>query len=113
MMVTYYQGYTLLEVLIALVVVTLSVAATVTVLQQSIYQQTILTEKHEALWVAEEVFNRYQLALLASEKGELSLFNKRWLWSLSVDPNHKITVNVKQHDNLLASLKTQGEMKLS
>ena len=112
-LVKYNGGYTLMEVLIALCVVSLGVIATATVLQQSIYQQKILTDKHQALWVAEEVLNRQKLALMSAQSGDVAMFNRRWHWVVDAGDNNNITVKVKKGNEWLASLKSTNVIKSS
>lgn len=80
------SGLTLLEVLIALAIVSIALTAIIKASSQAIQGTEYLENKTEAQWVAELVLNeaRLNLLMLPSSPDKISnttvMLNKKWYW---------------------------------
>lgn len=98
------DGFTLLEVLIAMVILAIAFATAYLSLGSSARSLLRLQDKTAAQWVAMNVVARVQTELLAlpnnaSTSGNDVMFNLTWKWTLSVFPTEapnifRITVDV-------------------
>jgi len=85
-------GFTLLEVLIALVILALAFTASFLALSSSARHLLSLQDKTAAQWVGLNVISRAQLGIMQVPQGSGSttgtdkMFNKDWSWQLSVSP---------------------------
>ena len=83
-----FSGFTLIEVLAALVIVALGMLGAITAVNQSTRNGTYLREKTLAHWVAMNVITERRLQTsppdVAETKGEVEFANARWRWSLRV-----------------------------
>ena len=82
------QGFTLVEVLVALLVVAVGLGAVFLSLNQHIYNATYLREKTIASWVAENRLANVRLAGSVPEvdetSGEEEMGETRWRWTQKV-----------------------------
>lgn len=76
------KGFTLVEVLIALLIVSIAFSAILFSVNQNVRTELRLEEKIAATWVAEDVISRAQLGLLKANNGVQSSLNKEWGWQL-------------------------------
>jgi general secretion pathway protein I len=81
-------GFTLIEVLAALVIVALGMLGAITAVNQSARNGTYLREKTLAHWVAMNVITERRLQSsppdVAETNGEVEFANARWRWTLQV-----------------------------
>ncbi|MCW8828445.1 MAG: type II secretion system minor pseudopilin GspI [Gammaproteobacteria bacterium] len=77
-------GFTLLEVLVALAVVAVALAALLKGVSSSALNEAYLRDKNFAHWVAMNVVAERQLGLqqeaLLSDRGEVEMGGQRWQW---------------------------------
>lgn len=103
-------GFTLLEVLIALVILAIGFTAASLTLNASINNIGKLQDKTAAQWVGLNVIAKAQTGMLSLPKnsspitGSDSMFDTTWFWDLTAQPNEdktilRITVNVKKEMN--------------
>ncbi|MBX9586046.1 MAG: type II secretion system minor pseudopilin GspI [Gammaproteobacteria bacterium] len=76
------RGFTLVEVLIALLIVSIAFSAILFSVNQNVRTQIRLEEKIAAMWVTEDVISRAQLGLLKANNGVQASLNKEWGWQL-------------------------------
>jgi general secretion pathway protein I len=105
------NGFTLIEVLIALVILSIALTAIVRAASQNIKDSLYLQKKTIALWVANDVINQTRAGLLKlpaapdSRKQDTSMLGETWSWRawLGQTPNkriQKIEVDVYQKTRL-------------
>jgi general secretion pathway protein I len=86
--VSRFSGFTLIEVLAALVIVALGMLGAITAVNQSARNGTYLREKTLAHWVAMNVITERRLQAsppdVAESNGEVEFANARWRWTLRV-----------------------------
>lgn len=95
---SYQAGLTLIEVLIALAIISISLTAIIKATSHSIRSTTYLEEKTEALWVGQQVLNEVRVGILKlSEDTErkqqvTQMLNRDWYWSVyqEATPNRRI-----------------------
>lgn len=99
------KGFTLIEVIIALAVIAISMAAVINGVGKNVSNASYLREKTLAHWVASNKVAEIQLsniALDADEKsGEATLANLRWEWNVDIDDTDiqdikRVTVSVQR-----------------
>ncbi|MCE3283878.1 MAG: hypothetical protein K0R70_134 [Steroidobacteraceae bacterium] len=82
------RGFTLIEVLAALVIVALGMLGAITAVNQATRNGTYLREKTLAHWVAMNLLTERRLQAsapdVAETKGEVDFANERWRWTLRV-----------------------------
>ena len=82
------QGFTLVEVLVALLVVAVGLGAVFLSLNQHIYNATYLREKTIASWVAENRLTTVRLAAnlpgVDETTGDAEMAEMRWRWTQKV-----------------------------
>lgn len=83
------SGFTLVEVLIALLIVSIAFSAILFSVNQNVRTELRLEEKIAAMWVAEDIISRAQLGLLKAKNGVQTSLNKEWSWLI----NTKATQN--------------------
>lgn len=99
-------GFTLLEVLVALAILSIALTAILKSTSQNIHDTTYLQQKTIATWVGTSVISQIQAGLLSklSESEELSdetiMLGQTWLWKVNVSragesPIQKIEVTVR------------------
>lgn len=110
------SGFTLLEVLVALVIVALGLMAAFGQVNQSLTTATILRDKTFAHWVALDQITRLrlmeQLPPLGDSSDELEMARTRWLYKIKIskadsDALRVVDVSVALSDrpeNILSSL---------
>jgi general secretion pathway protein I len=102
-------GLTLIEVLIALAIISIALTAVIKAVSENIRGTNYLQNKTMALWVGEEVMNEVRLGLLklpgTSEQTthHTLMLNRNWYWQAGQEetPNksiRKIVVNVFGRD---------------
>lgn len=77
-----YSGFTLVEVLIALLIVSIAFSAILFSVSQNVRTALRLEERVAATWVAEDVITRAQLGLLKAGNGIENSLNKGWAWQI-------------------------------
>lgn len=114
------RGFTLIEVMVALVVVALALPALLTLVMNQLDGTALIREKTKAFWVAENQLTRLQLqdkwiegfTPPQSSNGELDLAGEAWYWRIDMEdsgtPNlPRVVVSVaraSERDNVVASL---------
>lgn len=111
------NGFTLLEVLIALVILALSLTAIISALIQHGNTLEHLRNKTTAHWVAMNVINRYEIqhnyhpTATSATSGQETALNKTWRWSLvtntTADPSVlelQVTVSSVENNKVFATL---------
>jgi general secretion pathway protein I len=78
------NGFTLIEMLIALVIVSISFSAVIFAINESARTLLRLQERIAANWVAEEVLTRAQLGLLKANTGSQNILGHDWRWDLQI-----------------------------
>jgi general secretion pathway protein I len=82
------RGFTLVEVLVALMVVAVGLGAVFLSLNQNIYNATYLRDKTIASWVAENRLSELRLAdkppAVDDTTGDSQMADIRWLWNQKV-----------------------------
>lgn len=108
-------GFTLIEVLIALAILSIALTAVIKSTAQSIKNTLYLQNKSIAIWLAEDILNQVQLGLIkpTSEKstGQSNALSQKWRWNVELsatENNHikKIRVTVRE----LASSQNLAEL---
>lgn len=80
------QGFTLIEVLIALVILALSFTAIIISFSENARNVLYLENKTLASWVASDVLSKTQVGFLKpnTQKGNEKMLDKMWYWQLSI-----------------------------
>jgi general secretion pathway protein I len=79
-------GLTLIEVLIALAIISIALTAAIKAASQNIRGTTYLQDKTIALWTGQEVMNEVRLGILKlpedsdGESGSLNMLGRDWFW---------------------------------
>lgn len=113
------NGFTLIEVLIALVILAIALTAVVKSILDNTQAASYLQNKTMAHWVGMEVISEAQLGLLPlpdegdSSSGSITLFNQHWPWfaKFKATPDtgvKELDVTVKMHDNNQVLAKLTG-----
>lgn len=108
------RGFTLLEVMIALLVITLGMGAVINTTTESSWKSSILKEKTIAGWVAQNQLALYRAKRTwtnaKTQSGDVEMANTEWSWELKVsatdDPSLRrldIEVTLKDEDAIKAS----------
>ena len=108
-------GFTLLEVMIALLVITLGIGAVINTTSESGWKSSQLKQKTIASWVAQNQIAEYRARRTwnnaSSKSGQVEMANTVWIWQMKVsatdDPSlRRIDVDVllKGEDGIKASL---------
>ena len=82
-------GFTLIETLIALVILSISFSAMIFSVNENARTLRKLQETVVAGWVSEDVITRAQLGLLKANAGTQRMLNLNWRWEL----NAKVSSN--------------------
>lgn len=90
------QGFTLVEMLIALLIVSISFSAIIISVNENVRTLMRLQEKVAASWVAEDVITRAQLGLLKANSGSQRLLNKEWRWRVITKSTENLYVQELQ-----------------
>jgi general secretion pathway protein I len=108
------RGFTLLEVMIALLVITLGMGAVINTTTESSWKSSILKQKTIAGWVAQNQMALYRAKQTwtntKTRSGDVEMANVEWSWELKVtttdDPSLRrldIDVSLKGEDAIAAS----------
>ncbi|MCD6039369.1 MAG: hypothetical protein K0S27_769 [Gammaproteobacteria bacterium] len=106
------NGFTLVEVLIALVILSIALTAIIKSTAQNIKDTLYLQKKTVALWIGTQIINEIQVGLRKvpdspdSLKKESTVLNENWLWEASRKPTpnphiQEIDVSVYQKTPLI------------
>lgn len=104
------QGLTLIEVLIALVIISIAMTAVIKTATQNIQSTRYLQEKTIALWVGQQVMNEARADLLhlgkssGNQRLTTEIFGRDWFWQLDEEETpikeiKKISVKVFQTES--------------
>ena len=93
------KGFTLIEVLIALVILAVALMAIVKATDTNIHNLDYLRDKMTAQWVADNVLANMQAGLLATpretqQQGEIQMLNRTWYWQ--VTPEQQTNTAIKR-----------------
>jgi general secretion pathway protein I len=108
-------GFTLLEVMIALLVIVLGIGAVINTTSESGWKSTQLKQKTIASWVAQNQIAEYRAMRTwsndSNKSGQVEMANAQWIWQMKIsrtdDPAlRRIDVDVllKGEDGVKASL---------
>ena len=109
------RGFTLLEVMIALLVITLGIGAVINTTSESGWKSAQLKQKTIASWVAQNQIAEYRAKRTwnnaSTKSGQVEMANAQWIWQMKIsetdDPSlRRIDVDVllKGEDGVKASL---------
>ncbi|HFD91714.1 MAG TPA: type II secretion system protein GspI [Gammaproteobacteria bacterium] len=110
------QGFTLLEVLIALAIVAVALGAIISEVGRHVYNTAQLRDRTVAHWVAMNIIAEQQInnkwPSVSTKKGETTMGGQEWFWTLTVsetadDRVRRLDVTVdtrKDSDTPLSSL---------
>lgn len=86
------SGFTLIEMLIALVILSISFSAIILSVNQNVRTLLKLQDTVAAGYVAEEIISRTQLGLLRANSGTQRMLNRNWRWELhgKATPNAQV-----------------------
>lgn len=112
-------GFTLLEVMIALLILAISLTAVYTALTQSIRNVSHLENKMFAQWVGMNILTQFQVGInkpsrdLQSTSGDMALFNRQWHWQADFTPLLKgqvveVIVTIYKEDHVTALVHVEG-----
>ena len=102
------QGFTLIEVLIALAIIGIAMTAVIKAASQHIYATSYLQKKTIALWVGQDIMNQTRAHLLnignttGNQKLTTNMLGEDWDWKREVEdsPNPRIKkVAVKVYES--------------
>ena len=113
--ITRRRGFTLLEVMIALLVITLGMGAVINTTSESGWKSALLKQKTIATWVAQNQIIRYRANRIwgsaNSQSGKVEMANVDWVWKMKIsktdDPSLRrldVEVFIDGEDSLKASL---------
>ncbi len=116
------NGFTLVEVLVALVILTVAFSALVVSIGENARNIGFMEKKTAASWVASNVFARAQLGLLnlnqqtKQSSGEEAMLGEAYQWSLSITSTentfvNELNVEVKSSGKVGALLNQVGFMR--
>jgi len=111
----YEKGFTLIEVIIALAVISISMAAVINGVGKNVTNADYLRERTLAHWVASNKIVEIQLSDSVldtrEKKGESELAGRNWEWSVNISNTDigvikRVTVEVRREDEeqVLASV---------
>lgn len=99
-------GFTLIEVLIALVILSVALTAVIKAVSQNLRDTAYLEQKNIADWVGTNIINEVQLGLRTLSSGEVTakaeMLDQEWIWTarVSTTPNtHIKKIEVKVYKN--------------
>lgn len=88
------RGFTLIEIMVALVILALSLTAAVSAINHAVSGISELQEKTIASWVAEDVLTSVRLGLIAmpdigqTQQGSTDMLAGHWQWRIQSVDNH-------------------------
>lgn len=108
------KGFTLIEVLIALMIIAIALVASARATYSSIYTTQHVREEVAAHWVAMNVISEIQVGLLNQSAfnhtlyGKTKMLHQTWNWTATMTENslqlEKIVVNVQLQHRFIASV---------
>ena len=109
------RGFTLLEVMIALLVITLGMAAVINTTSESGWKSAQLRQKTIATWVAQNQVTRYRANRTWNnanrQSGTVEMANVEWVWEMKIsatdDPSLRrldVDVSIEGEDAVKARL---------
>jgi len=109
------RGFTLLEVMIALLVITLGMGAVINTTSESGWKSAQLRQKTIATWVAQNQVTRYRANRTWNkanrQSGKVEMANVDWVWEMKIsatdDPSLRrldVDVFIEGEDSLKASI---------
>ena len=110
------DGFTLIEVLIALLIIAIALAASIRATNQSELDSIHVKNTMIAHWVALNIISELQTGLIPpsianrAQKGKTNTMGQAWSWAFVENPSRrfagatKITVSVFQRHHLLAAM---------
>jgi general secretion pathway protein I len=110
------KGFTLIEVLIALIILAIALTAAVFAVQTSIRNTDRIHDKLSAHWIAMNVISSMQVGLISPptdsvEDGESTMLNKTYTWTAGIDQKSNgayeriyVDVSLKETTNQLEHL---------
>jgi len=107
-MFKYKQGFTLLEVLVALAILAIALAAAIKVSAENAENAGYLRDKTLAHWVAMNVLTEIQVRgkwpALGQKRGSAVMANREWYWTMKVsetvdDELRRLDVQVRGREN--------------
>ena len=109
------RGFTLLEVMIALLVITLGMGAVINTTGESAWKSAQLRQKTIATWVAQNQLTKYRANRIwgdaHSQSGKVEMANVDWNWKMKIsatdDPSLRrldVEVFIDGEEGLKASL---------
>lgn len=87
------KAFTLIEVLIALMIIAIALTAVIRASSRDIDDQYLLQQKTYGLWVAEYILNQQQLKLPL--KSKITMFDQQWHWREQTQTD---TITILIHD---------------
>jgi general secretion pathway protein I len=109
------RGFTLLEVMIALLVITLGMGAVINTTSESGWKSAQLRQKTIGTWVAQNQVTRYRANRVwgdaNSQSGKVEMANVNWIWRMKIsatdDPSLRrldVEVFIEGEEGLKASI---------
>ena len=88
------QGFTLIEVLIALVILSIAFAAMIHSVNQQVRNLQYLNDKTTSLWVASNALAEAQLGLVGADDtiGQETQLHQTWYWQLKIESTQNDTI---------------------
>lgn len=104
------NGFTLIEVLVALVILAIALTAVIKTVNQAVHNTQTIANRTVAHWVALNIRNNLQAGLLAlplnnpRTSGQTEMLKKTWYWQVGVDDHSnpailRIFINVNTQPN--------------
>ena len=104
-------GFTLIEVMIALVILSIAFSAIIYTLNKSSRDLRYLTDKTAAMWVADNVLNEARLGIQTAASGRQQQFDHPWHWVKNAEPTQNdniqrvtVSVSLKEHGHPIVKL---------
>ena len=84
------SGFTLIEVLIALIILAIALTAVVKAVNEDVKNAIIIRDKTIATWVGDDVLAKMQAGLSATPNGKISngsmqMLGNNWFWTAGID----------------------------
>lgn len=105
------QGFTLIEIMIALVILAIALSAASFAISRNAQNATYIDQKTAAHWVAMNIISKQQLAIQqpnfsgqGNDSGQTTMLNHTWYWksqieTLAVDHTYRLNVDVSATNN--------------
>ena len=105
-----HRGFTLIEVMVALLIVSLGMLAAINAVSQTVSNASYLREKTLAHWVAINKLTEVRLnpvpPLGGDTKGEIDMAGTTWQWRMTVNPTQ---VSTMQRIDIKVAPKSAGD----